>query len=204
MKLTWLEIIVDDNREAGQGLQLCNQETGTYCCKRDYDCCTNSTLTYQLGPANPLTTISRPSSAAKTKAPATQQGVVTHPLSDSPKLEYARDTIIGAGAGFGVAALVFFSGGFFCMMRRRRQKRKNKERVAALTSDNASAAKLGAKEVSVSVSAIGDHSEPIELGPVPRYESGSGLPRGTNVMEEHVIRYEPEGSHSPPNRRPGG
>jgi hypothetical protein len=164
----------------------------------------NSTLTYQLGPAFPLTTISKPSSAAKTKAPSVQSAGVTHPLSDSPRTEYARDTIIGAGAGFGVAALVFFSGGFFCMMRRKKQKKRRKERAAAMGSDNASAAKLSGKEVSVSVSAVGDHSEPIELGPVPRYESGSGLPMETNVVEEHVVRYEPEGSHSPPSRRPGG
>jgi hypothetical protein len=193
--------LVDDNREAGQGLRLCSAETGTYCCQRDYDCCTNSTLTYTLGQGEPLTTIPKPAPAAKTPThlPA---AIGPHVISDSPRMEYARDTMIGAGAGFGVAALVFAGGGAICMMRRRRRKQRNKERGVVLGSGDDVGKLGGSKEVSVSVSAVGEHSEPIELGPVPRYESS--VPRGTATVEEHVVMLEPGASHPQSRSRPEG
>jgi hypothetical protein len=110
--------------------------------------------------------------------------------------------MIGAGAGFGVAALVFAGGGAVCMMRRRKRKQKNKERGVMLGSGDEVGKFGGSKNVSVSVSAVGEQAEPIELGPVPRYESG--VPTGTTVVQERFVRFEPEASHTPSERRPGG
>jgi hypothetical protein len=195
LKLTrWTE---DDNREAGQGLQLCSAEAGTYCCRRDYDCCTNSTITYTLGHASVVATIPRLAVSSPTHAT-----VVAHAVSEAKSGRYAKDTIIGAVTGIGVALIVFLVGGCAWALRRSKKRRAERERGRSRDLSSVDPNKLGSnKEVSVSVSAIGEPSSDIELDDIPRYERVDSGSRERQTEQQNT-GLETERAHTP-ERRPG-
>jgi hypothetical protein len=145
-----------------------------------------------------MTTITKP----QTGGPITHAPIAVHPISEGKGSDYARDTIIGAGAGVGVAAFFFFGGVCFWLIKRRRRKQRARKARNPRHLDRVDSTKLSInKEISVSVSAIGASSSPIELQDVARPEleaPGNVVNRGT---DEHTILYELE-APSTLGRRP--
>jgi hypothetical protein len=168
-------------------LQVCNPELGTYCCRRDaYDCCSNSTITYTLGKAEPVTTIPHLSTHVPTHAPG---ATVTpqHPAMPTDAKQqgpptYARDTMIGAGAGFAAAAAIFMTAGCWWISKRRRRNRDRK--TAEIELGDISTSKLAIhKEVSVSVSAIEEPLSPAEIDAgIQEHEQDSA----SSAVEGHI------------------
>ncbi|KAF2665709.1 hypothetical protein BT63DRAFT_459286 [Microthyrium microscopicum] len=102
----------EDNLDSSQPLQVCDSTTGTYCCERDFNCCTNSTLTFVLGPPKVLRAIVRPTHL---DAPPDEESVATG---------LRKETIIGVAVGFSIAAVFFLLGWAAWIWRRRRAARK--------------------------------------------------------------------------------
>lgn len=98
--------------DSTQGLQMCDANTGTYCCQRDFDCCLNSTLTFVLGPPKVIRTIVRPTHLPD---PARE---------DSDGAGMTKNTIVGIAVGFSIAAVLFIIGWGLWIWRRKRQARR--------------------------------------------------------------------------------
>ncbi|KAF2429166.1 hypothetical protein EJ08DRAFT_302227 [Tothia fuscella] len=175
----------EDHQEAGQGLQLCSAELGTYCCRRDYDCCTNSTITYTLGKSDVVTTLPRLPVSTPKHIP-----IETHPIAEPKADRFAKDTIIGAGAGIGVAGFLFLSGCCVWLVRKR-SKRKKPKRKRSRELDSMDPAELSMrKEVSASVSAMGEESPPVELSELRRHPR-DGTQSTTNVRYGEATPHTP-------------
>ena len=199
--LTWKDpscphfcISPEDNRTGGHGLQICSETQGTYCCRRDgVDCCLVPELVVKLGRGDPVAVIAKLPNPERPTPPAPPH--VAQPVEPKPKVRnYARDTIIGAGAGFAAAALAFL-GGCICWTSRRRKRRQGRMREL----EGRSASKIGIqKEVSVSGSALGDPTSPIELQPV----TGHGTtPPETESSSQQLESLSPEPLSRPHTRQ---
>ncbi|PSN70932.1 hypothetical protein BS50DRAFT_618095 [Corynespora cassiicola Philippines] len=109
--------------DAGEGLQSCGNNK--FCCRENYDCCTNSTNIFDLSVGNIVTTIPRPVSATATSSPATSTG-----RSQNSNTSLA----IGLGVGLGVATLLIIILATLLILRRRKNKRPHTESSQILDS----------------------------------------------------------------------
>jgi hypothetical protein len=135
-------------------MQVCDAERGVYCCQRDYDCCTNSTALLNLGVGTPLQVLTRPT---------------TPPEEDPPsKSKYTKETVIGIGVGFSIAALIFLVGGCIFVYRKRWHARREAKRAEKAMMDEPK--ELDAVDTlpqylrhKQSQQTLGDSSNPVEL-----------------------------------------
>jgi hypothetical protein len=147
--------LADDNLDGPQGVRICDEAAGTYCCQRDYDCCSNSSLVLNLGPGTNVRTIVRPTSLP----PDQDEG--------EKKSSIAKQVVIGIAGGFSVAAILFMVC-WSCIIYQRRRRM----RLAQLKADEKSdrgPKELDAVDTSMrferrsSYMAPGDSSNPVEL-----------------------------------------
>jgi hypothetical protein len=103
--------LADDNLDGPQGVRVCNEAAGTYCCQRDFDCCSNSSLILNLGQATNVRTIVRPTSLPSDQDEAVKRSSI------------AKEVVIGIAGGFSIAALVFVMCWTYIIYQRRRRLR---------------------------------------------------------------------------------
>ncbi|TLD37521.1 hypothetical protein E2P81_ATG04333 [Venturia nashicola] len=197
----------EDNRQAGQGMQVCSPELGTYCCKRDYDCCTNSTLVYALGKPEIVTIIPNHTTHTthSTHAPASAATHTATPKDDAKETAaFARNTIIGVGAGFAAAMAILILGCCFWLTRRRPSKRyRDRDRKSGVFEmDTMDGSKLAIhKAVSVSVSQLDTQSSQAEFEAPTRLELET---RRATTINQVVEMFELDATPSDDERRPDG
>jgi hypothetical protein len=146
-----------DNQDTSHGLQICDAANGVYCCQRDYDCCTNSTALLHLGVGTPLQTLARPTSPPDDEQP--------------PKSKYTKETVIGIGVGFSIAAMIFLVGGCVVVYRKRWHAKRDARKAEKGMMDepkelDAVDTMPGYLRYKQSQQTLGDSSNPIELDTV--------------------------------------
>jgi hypothetical protein len=128
--------------------------TGRYCCQRDYDCCQNSTLSLQLGHAEVVTTVVRPTSLPKPAG-----------VGNGGKNEVTREAVIGVGVGFSTAAIIFIIGAFACVYKRKRRRARKAEKSIWDDARELDAVDTGLPKLTATHTEWipGDSANPIEL-----------------------------------------
>jgi hypothetical protein len=168
----------DDNIDSSHGLQVCDEATGSYCCQRDYDCCQNSTLIVNLGHAEVVTTVVRPTSVAK--RPASGKG---------SKNEFTKETVIGVGVGFSTAAVIFIIGAFACVYKRKRRLNRKAEKSIWDEARELDAVDTGLPKLTAThtecIDQPGDSANPIELDTMPTRSELDTLPSRSEW--DHIV-----------------
>ncbi|KAE9975709.1 hypothetical protein EG328_003026 [Venturia inaequalis] len=192
----------DDNPQAGQGMQVCSPELGTYCCKRDYDCCTNSTLVYTLGKPEVVAII--PNHTANPTSPPVSAATHTPSRKDNTRdsTEIARNAIIGVGAGLAAAMSIFIIGCCFWLTKRRPSERyrdgDRKSNVFEMDAMDGSRLTIH-KETSFSVSQLDTQSPQAEIDAPTRLELDT---RRATIINQVVEMLELDASPTDEGRRP--
>jgi hypothetical protein len=110
-----------DNLDATQGLAVCDEDKGIFCCQRDFDCCSNTTLHLNLGHGEVLRKIVRPTSAAGTEEP------------EPEGKNHTKDMVVGVASGFSIAACLAIVGWMIVFLRRRLRQKAKKNAEASAT-----------------------------------------------------------------------
>lgn len=185
-------------------MQVCSPELGTYCCKRDYDCCTNSTLVYALGKPEVVTII--PNHTAHPTHPPASAATHTATPKDGARRStaYARDTIIGVAVGF-AAAMAILIVGCCCWLTKRRPSERYRDRdrkSGVFEMDKMDGSGLAIhKQISASVSQLDTPSPETELDAPTRLELDT---RRATIINQVVEMFELDASPSDEERRPDG
>lgn len=185
-------------------MQVCSPELGTYCCKRDYDCCTNSTLVHALGKPEIVTIIPN-HTAHPTHPPASAATHTSNPKDDGRQsTAYARDTIIGVGAGLAAAMAILIIGCCFWLTKRRPSERyRDRDRKTdVFEMDTLDDSRLAIhKEISVSVSQLDTPAPQTEIDDPTPLELDT---RRATIINQVVEMFELDASPSDDGRRPDG
>lgn len=191
-------------------MQVCSQELGIYCCKRDYDCCTNRTLVFALGKPDVVAVIPNHHTAHPTPAhpPHPPVSAATHTAAAKDDANrsttLARDTIIGVGAGFAAAIAILLVGCCFWLTKRRPSERyRDGDRKSdAFEMDTMGSSRSAIhKDLSVSVSQLDTPSSPAEMDAPTRLELDT---RRATMINQVVEMFELDATPSDDGRRPDG
>jgi len=125
---------------------VCDEPAGHLCCQRQgADCCQNRTLILELGVGTPIKTIDRP-----------QQGSVDKDEKEPKKL--GKESVVGVGVGFSIAAFLFITIWAGIMVRKRR---RDKEKHGA--KPRAGANELDGTEMQGNSQSLRKHGLVVEL-----------------------------------------
>ncbi|QDS75418.1 hypothetical protein FKW77_003294 [Venturia effusa] len=190
----------EDNPEAGQGLQACSAELGTYCCKRDYDCCTNSTLVYTLGKPEIVNIIPNHTAHPTQPPPVSPTPIATQGHNVRHSAVLAQNTIIGVGIGFAAAMAIVIFGCSCWLSKRKPSKRYRGRKSGVVEMETLDASRLAIhKELSAtSVRQIETPSPRTELDAPTQFELHT---RRATIINQVVEMFESDAS---PNDNEGG
>ena len=112
--------------------------------------------------------------------------------SDAPskfaKADYTRETVIGMGVGFSIAAVVFVIGGVIWMYRKRRQARKDGAKAILDDAKELDAVETGLPKLRTvgSEYTLGDSTSPIELDAIPTRSELDSMPSRADQWGDSV------------------
>ncbi|KAF2115078.1 hypothetical protein BDV96DRAFT_600213 [Lophiotrema nucula] len=197
-----------DSLDAGEGIQSCG--SNSYCCNKNYDCCSNSTNVFTLGTANIVRTIPYFSSTStSSSSPSSSASIPPAPSHSGNK---SNGVAIGVGVGVGIGGLAVAILAVFMLLRRRKNRQKfSQHRTAAQELDPDQAALQphdskdrydlapqdegpGVPEMHAEPKAQIPH-EPQELAPQDRFEMATlsggekGQKRGERREGDHQGRF---------------
>ncbi|KAF2868438.1 hypothetical protein BDV95DRAFT_609919 [Massariosphaeria phaeospora] len=110
------------DQDSGEGLQNCG--TDKYCCKENYDCCSDSKNIFEIGTGNIVMTISASGSRSSSTSVSSAGASSTAPVSSNRAPSQRQNTTaIRVGVGLGVGILIAILVGVFVYLSRRRIKR---------------------------------------------------------------------------------
>lgn len=158
---------------------MCDLISGTYCCKRDVDCCSNSTLTFTLGHGTQVKVIPSIADPAAKSTP-TAMSNNTNMSMPEPSSDGAGASPVGIAIGLTITILILLAFAVVYYMRRRKRSRQSAlvtEEAKSMGSP-ASTSSTFSKGPSVTSSVI---SAPIELGNLP----SEGSPQVPGAIRQH-------------------